>query len=384
MADLPVVLLFAPHPVRLQTPSSPHLREARELDCRCYISDENLNAILSRERPDVIASFGDRAEYPRLQSAPYEVQRRWLHFAADVSSPADLERAGAMVFCLFLHRVFGVDSESTGSGTPLVSVFTPTFRPGERIHRAYRSLQLQTYNNWEWVVVDDSDDGGTTLQILSSVAEAEPRLSVHSSHRHSGKIGEVKRRACALSRGSILVELDHDDELTPNALFDIVGALQENPQVGFVYSDWAEVAEGSRTSLRYGDGWAFGYGSYRTEVYDGQALLVAQAPPLNAQTIRHIVSVPNHVRAWRRAEYWRIGGHNPNLHVADDYELLLRTFLHTQMVHIPKLCYLQYLNTGGNTQDARRGEIQRLVRCIREHYDEQIHERLLQLNLPDP
>ena len=384
MSDLPVVLLFAPHPVRLQTLSSPHLREARELDCRCYISDENLNAILSRERPDVIASFGNRDEYPRLQSAPYEVQSRWLHFEADVSSRADLERAGAMVFCLFLHRVFGIDSESTGSRTPLVSVFTPTFRTGERIHRAYRSLQLQTYNNWEWVVVDDSDDGGTTLQILRSLAEAEPRLSVHSLHRHSGRIGELKRRACALSRGGILVELDHDDELTPYALFDIVRVLQENSQVGFVYSDWAEVDEGSRKSLRYDDGWAFGYGSYRTEVHSGQVLLVANAPPLNAQTIRHIVGVPNHVRAWRRGEYWKIGGHNPGLHVADDYELLLRTFLHTHMEHIPKLCYIQYLNTGGNTQDVRRDEIQRLVRCIREHYDRQIHERLLQLNLPDP
>ncbi len=91
--------------------------------------------------------------------------------------------------------------------------------------------------------------------------------------------------------------------------------------------------------------------------------------------------MPNHLRAWRRDEYWRIGGHNPNLHVADDYELIIRTFLHAEMRHIPKLCYIQYLNTGSNTQDARRSEIQRLVRSIREYYEPQIQARLEQLGL---
>jgi glycosyltransferase involved in cell wall biosynthesis len=289
-----------------------------------------------------------------------------------------------MVFCYFLHRIFAPGNELLGNGQPLVSIFTPTFRTGERAFRAYRSLQHQTYDNWEWVVVDDSDDGGATFRVLTEVAQAEPRLSVHSLHKHSGKIGEVKRRACALSQGEILVELDHDDQLTPDALSDIVRTFQREPHAGFVYSNWAEVAEDSGVPLSYGDSWAFGYGNYGIENYNGRSLAVANAPALNAQTIRHIVGMPNHVRAWRRDAYWQIGGHNPGLHVADDYELLLRTFLHTHMVHIPKLCYIQYLQTGSNTQDIRRGEIQRLVRCFSEHYDRQIHERLLQLNLPDP
>lgn len=385
MSDLPVVLVFAPKPVRLQSPPSHHASETRELDCRCYVSDENLNAILSRERPDTIASFGNRDKYASLQSAPYEVQRRWLHFEALPLSDADLERAGAMVFCKFLHYVLMFNGKSSGSRPPLVSVFTPTFHTGSRIRRrAYRSLQRQTYTNWEWVVVDDSESDDSTFQILKGMADAEPRLSIYSSAHHSGKIGEVKRRACALSQGDILVELDHDDELTPNALFDIVQTFQQNPHVGFVYSDWAEVADDTGTPLCYSDGWAFGYGSYRTENYNGLELFVANSPPVNAQTIRHITGVPNHVRAWQRDVYWDIGGHNPALHIADDYELLLRTFLHAPMEHIPKLCYVQYLNTGSNTQNTRRSEIQRLVRCFRDHYEQQIHERLVQLNLPDP
>ena len=382
MADLTVIVVFASQPLRLQSPPCPDY-ETRDLDCRCYTSDETLNEILARERPDVIASFGNRSQYSRLESAPYDVRRRWLHFETSTPSEADLEHAGAMVFCYFLRRALVANDESAYNSSPLVSVFTPTFRTGERLPRAYRSLQSQTYNNWEWVVVDDSDDSGATLQQLKDVARTEPRLSIHAMHRHSGRIGEVKRRACALLRGRIFVELDHDDELTPNALTDIVQTFQQNPDAGFVYSDWAEVAEDSGAPLSYGDRWAFGYGSYRIESYEGRELLVANAPPLNAKTIRHIVGVPNHVRAWRSDIYWKIGGHNRNIHVADDYELLLRTFLHTRMVHLPKLCYIQHLNSGHNAQDRRRREIQRLVRCFSEHYEPQIEERLSQLRVSD-
>jgi hypothetical protein len=376
MPDLPVVLIFGPEYVRLQSLTSPRAAETRELDCRHYSSDEDLNAILARERPDVIVSLGPRTDYPRLELAPHAVRQRRLHFESSYVSDADRESIGALAFGLFLHRALTPKSALISGGVPLISVFTPTFRSAERIHRAHRSLQNQTYQNWEWTLVDDSDDGGTTLDMLAKMAETDPRLSVHPSLRRSGKIGEVKRRACALSHGEILVELDHDDELTPDALTLIAQAFLENQEVGFVYSDCAEVAEGSGESLTYPDGFAFGYGSYRTEIYQGRELQVANAPPINGRTIRHIVGVPNHVRAWRTDVYWKLRGHNPHLHVADDYELLVRTFLQTDMLRIPKLCYIQHLNSGSNTQDRRRGEIQRLVREIAAYYELQIQARL--------
>jgi glycosyltransferase involved in cell wall biosynthesis len=381
MPDLPVVLTFAPEAVSLQSLASPFPYETRELDCRHYLSDENLDAILFRERPDVIVSLGPKQAYPRLQSAPYAVRQSWLHFESSVPSDDERESIGALVWGLYLQRALAARGGSVYGGTPLVSVFTPTFRSGERIHRAYSSLQRQTYPNWEWTLVDDSDDGGSTLDLLAKMAEADTRLSVHPCLRRSGRIGEVKRRACALSNGEILVELDHDDELTPDALSDIVQAFQGNPQVGFVYSDVVEMMEVTGECLRYPEGWAFGYGSYRKEMYQDRELWVANAPPINGRTIRHIVGAPNHVRAWRTKLYWDVGGHNPRLHVADDYELIVRTFLRTEMLRIPKLLYIQY-HSGTNTQDKRRAEIQRLVREIASYYEPQIQVRLAEIGQP--
>jgi O-antigen biosynthesis protein len=375
MPDLPVILVFAPRPLHLESPPLHNAGQIRELDCRHYLSDENLNTILAAERPDAIVSFGDRGAFPHLSAAPFEVRRRWLHFESAVSSAAELEGIGAMAFGLFMQRA--LDNSAGSSEFPLVSVFTPAFRTSERhLRRAYRSLLDQTYDNWEWVIMDDSADGGATLRKLEATAGNDYRVKIYASHRRSGKIGAVKRQACALTRGEILVELDHDDELVSDILSGIVEAFRQNPQAGFVYSDWAEVDDDSGASLRYADGWAFGCGSYRPENYNGRELFVVNAPPVNAQTIRHIVGVPNHARAWRRDVYWQIGGHNPDLHIADDYELLVRTFLQTEMLRLPKLGYIQYLNTGSNTQDRRRSEIQRMVGCVSAYYEQQIQERL--------
>lgn len=383
---LPVVCVFGASGLELFSAPSCQPFETRELDTRCYPADAELERILVDDRPAVIVSIGELDHFSRLLAAPAEVRRRWLHF----EDASDLERMGRAAFHCFVDNCV---RERTNLA-PLVSVFTPTYRTGERIQRAYASLRAQAHTNWEWIIVDDSDDDGATFRGLERLARDDHRIAVFKHHAHSGSIGQVKRWACQLANGQILVELDHDDELTPSALRDVVstfmyfdGSSSERPLAGFVYSDFAELdAEGK--PVRYGEGWAFGYGSYRQEIHAGHALAVVNAPNINAKTIRHIVGAPNHLRAWRRDCYRDIGGHVRWVHVADDYELLIRTFLSTRMARLPKLGYLQWRNRGGpigggNTHKARNKEIHRLTRAFSQHYDAAIHARLLELGVDD-
>ena len=217
--------------------------------------------------------------------------------------------------------------------------------------------------------------------MVKALADLDHRIRLIRPERHSGIIGEVKYNACALSRGEILVELDHDDALTPDALANVVAAYRQYPEAGFYYSDYAEV-DPKLNPLRYPDGWGYGLGSYRTEMYHGRALLVAQTPGISPKTIRHLVAAPNHLRAWRRDVYFRIGGHNREIHVADDFELMLRTFLETRMVHIPRLGYVQY-EDGHTTQRVRNKDIQRHVRFLRWKYERRIHDRFVALGVND-
>ncbi len=156
--------------------------------------------------------------------------------------------------------------------------------------------------------------------------------------------------------------------------------MSQHVKAGFLYTDSAEVREDG-TNVTYREGWAFGYGSYTDVEYRGKVYKSANGPNINPKTIRHIVSAPNHIRAWRKAFYESIGGHNQELHIADDYELMVRTFLKTLMVRAPKLCYIQY--SGNTAQQVRNRDIQRHVRSIRVHYDRAIHDRLLELGFDD-
>ena len=119
-------------------------------------------------------------------------------------------------------------------------------------------------------------------------------------------------------------------------------------------------------------GWAHG----QTAEHGGEFIDTVQ------HSIRHLVAAPNHLRAWRRDLYFQVGGHNREIHVADDFELMIRTFLETRMVQIPRLGYVQYQD-GGNTQRVRNKDIQRHVRFLRWKYDQRIHERFLALGVDD-
>jgi hypothetical protein len=80
-----------------------------------------------------------------------------------------------------------------------------------------------------------------------------------------------------LGLGEILVELDHDDELTPDALSSIVLAFDDQ-QVGFVYSDWCEILPSGESGV-YPDGWAFGYGGKYWD--EANKVWAMKAPPIN-------------------------------------------------------------------------------------------------------
>lgn len=370
---LPVVDIFGVKNINLESKIPCPKFETSKLDCRCYLTDDDVFSIIAKDRPSAIVSFGQLSEFPNLNNMPFEYRKKWIHF----NDTDDLQDKGVMTFNCIL-----ADSLKQNKDVPLVSVFTPSYKTGNFIYRPYNSLVNQNFNNWEWIIVDDSDDDGANFKLLSSLADSDPRIRVYREHRHSGNIGRLKKTACSLSNGEYLLELDHDDELMPNAILDIVSAYEKHSDVGFLYSDFAECFEDGRPVV-YGENWGHGYGSYRQESHGGMNYMVVNSPNINPKTIRHIVAAPNHFRCWRTKTYFEIGGHSDRIHVADDYEIIVRSFLNTRMGRVPNMNYIQYRNEIGNTHRERNKEIQRLVRYFSSYYDEKIHERFQELGIYD-
>jgi glycosyltransferase involved in cell wall biosynthesis len=343
-------------------------------------SDMGIMKIIADFNPDCIVTRGDSwKEHTTMSMLPEQFRRKWIHLDND----KNIQDVGQDAYQVSMTAML---SPSNLENENLISFFTPIYNTGNKLENTYKSLTEQTYPEWEWVLINDSTDGGKTLKIAEQIASQDPRVKVYDFREKSGGcIGEAKYRACVLAKGYILAELDHDDLLVPWCAEDLHKAAQKHPECGFFWNDTLEVDE-NWNSLTYEDGFAFGYGKYRTETYKGMEVQVADQHNINPKTIRHIVGVPNHTRAWRRSTYFEIGGHNRNLTIADDYELVVRTFLHTKMCRIPKLGYVQFIynnNSGRNTHDLSRADIQRRVRTIMYYYNEAINKRFLELGLKD-
>lgn len=354
--------------------------EDDSLEIKYLKNDEGIAECLASFRPDVIITRGESWEkFPELAGMSLQFRRKWIN----ITESAVTEEIGQVAYQCSMESMLSPEGLENSS---MISYFTPIYNTGEKLYNTYQSLINQTYDNWEWVLVNDSTDGGKTLKIAESIAAKDPRVRLYDFREKSGgNIGEVKWRCCAMAKGFILAELDHDDLLVPWCTEDLYKAAKKHPEAGFFFNDTAEVDEGWN-SLTYGEGFGVGYGSYRKEEYNGKILDVSNQQNINPKTIRHIVGVPNHVRAWRRSTYFEIGGHNRSLVIADDYELVVRTFLKAITCKIPKLGYIQFLYNnanGQNTHNLSRADIQRRVRTISYYYNEQIKNRFEELGLKD-
>ena len=286
----------------------------------------------------------------------------------------------------------------TNPHIPLFSIFTPAFKTGERIFRTYQGIVDQSETDWEWVVVDDSpSDHNDLWHDLQKIASRDLRVKPYRITPNTGGfVGMAKKRACSLSSGKWLVELDHDDYLLDNCLAKIKSASDKFPDAGFIYSDCTEMFENGKF-IRYGskdekyDGnfygvegnnFNFGYSGHSWVNIKGKRYLTHHYPSINPITIRFNISMPNHVRAWRSDIYKKIGGHAESLPIADDLELIIKTFLETRIVHIKDLLYIQYSN-GSGTVSYNSFEINRISRILKEKYNKAIHNRIIDLGFHD-
>lgn len=250
------------------------------------------------------------------------------------------------------------------------SIFTPTHRPAY-LMEAYQSLCKQTAGDWEWVIVENN--GGRVPDFLRD----DSRIIIKEFN--SQNIGALKRFACESATGDVFVELDHDDMLMPNALELIAREVEQGAE--FVYSDFVEF-KSDGTSNEYGSQW--GWVSRPVKI-KGRAYQAMRAFECNARTLFEIFYAPNHVRAWVRSLYERIGKHDSTLSVCDDHDLVCRTYLSgAKIVYIPECIYLYRVQEGsGNTTIERNALIQEKQAEVGDKYfDRLVEEWARRSNLP--
>jgi O-antigen biosynthesis protein len=198
---------------------------------------------------------------------------------------------------------------------PKISIVTPVYNtPTEVLDSAIRSVRMQHYENWELCICDDASSSAEVRHCLEDWQRQDARIKVAFASRNEG-ISGASNRALQLASGEFVGLLDHDDELSPDALYEVVKLLQEQPQADMIYSDQDRLnIDGRRVNPAFKPDWSPEY--MLACMYTG------------------------HFGVYRKRLLDEIGGFRVGFEGSQDYDLVLRISERTnQIYHIPKILY---------------------------------------------
>jgi glycosyltransferase involved in cell wall biosynthesis len=247
------------------------------------------------------------------------------------------------------------------------SIITPSHKYQTYFDELYDSIIRQTYANWEWIVYLN---GEFKKEQLSKKIVDDKRIKIYENYNGNENIGYIKNNAFSLGTGEVLVEVDHDDILTSDCLEKLANAFESNPDCGFVYSDNA-IYHMQDSFIPHNP--VFGW-TYKNFDWNDKKLISMNSFDPSSHSLSYIWYAPDHIRAWRRDVYEKIGGHNVELSICDDHELMIKTYLETKFYHINKVLYI-YRIDGGNTFLERNSAIQIKTKELHNQYAQLLAEK---------
>jgi len=197
---------------------------------------------------------------------------------------------------------------------PRFSVLTPVYNPPvEAFEACAASVFAQTATNWEWVLVDDRSTDPAIGLLLDELA-ADERVRV-IRRTENGGIVAATNDALHAAAGEFVAFLDHDDELTPDALAAVDEVLTADDTVDYVYSDEEKIDLGGTLCDRF------------------------RKPAWSPERLR-AQNYCCHLSVMRRSLVLEVGGLRDGFDGAQDWDLTFRiTEAARSIAHIPHVLY---------------------------------------------
>lgn len=199
---------------------------------------------------------------------------------------------------------------------PLISIAVPAYQtPVEFLKQMIESLISQTYPEWELCIANASPDNEEMQRVLADYSAKDSRVRFCNLKENLG-IAENTNRAFSMAKGEFMGLLDHDDLLAPNALYEIVQALQDHPQADALYTDEDKVT---------------------TEM--DEHFQPHLKPDFNLDLLRSNNYIC-HFFVVRRSIVEKAGGFRKEFDGAQDYDFIFRcTENAREVLHVPEILY---------------------------------------------
>lgn len=197
---------------------------------------------------------------------------------------------------------------------PKISIIVPVYNtPKKFFDELVKSLQHQTYSNWELCLADGSPK---PLEFIKKYIQKDERIKYKIIEGGNKGISENTNEALTLATGDFIGLLDHDDLLPAFSLFEVVKSINENPDVEFIYSD-----------------------EDKLETIKGPRYGVFFKPDFSPYTLNSANYIC-HFSIFKKELMDKLEGFRSEYDGSQDFDIVARTSeLTNNIVHIPKVLY---------------------------------------------
>lgn len=198
---------------------------------------------------------------------------------------------------------------------PRFSIVTPVFNPpSEAFEECIQSVFSQTFDDWEWCLVDDCSTKPWVRQRLLQLQAHDTRVRVYFRQTNGGIVA-ASNDALSLAEGDFVALLDNDDALHPSALAKVSEVILANRSVDYVYTDEDKIDESGRH-----------YDIFLKPDWSPQRFLAQ--------------NYCSHLSVIRRSLVNAVGRFRSGFDGSQDYDLFLRIIERARLiVHIPEVLY---------------------------------------------
>jgi len=213
--------------------------------------------------------------------------------------------------CLYVEG--GGYSKHTFKNPPTISIITPVYKTDlEYLKITVESVMAQSYEKWEWCIVDDGSNDPGLRDYLKSIERDNIKVLINK--KNSG-IVSATNDALAMATGGYVAFLDHDDVLDIDALLYVVMEIDKHPETDLVYTDEDKVLDDGRY-----------VGPYYKPDFNYSLLLSSM--------------YTCHFSVYRKSIVDKIGGIRSGFDGSQDYDLALRFIEQTRKIrHVPRILY---------------------------------------------
>lgn len=144
---------------------------------------------------------------------------------------------------------------------PLISIIVPVYNSGKFLQRCIKSIQNQTYENIEIILIDDgsTDSSGEQCEELAS---EDSRIVVR--HKINGGQSSARNLGLDIARGKLIGFVDNDDVIEPDMFERLYqNMIRESVKISGIVADWV-----------YEDKTIFEGDKYQSRIYSGHELLI--------------------------------------------------------------------------------------------------------------